>query len=66
VRDEETGLLVPPGDPDALAAAIMRLAADPRLRERLAAAGRAAAAERYSLDRSRADMAAVIAEVVAS
>lgn len=39
VRDGVTGLLVPPGDPNALAAALRRLAADSALRERLGAAG---------------------------
>jgi len=44
VLDDETGLLVGPGDRDALAAAIARLLADPDLRERMgeAAARRAA------------------------
>jgi glycosyltransferase involved in cell wall biosynthesis len=40
VIHEVTGLLVPPRDPATLAAAIRRLQADPRLAERLAAAGR--------------------------
>jgi glycosyltransferase involved in cell wall biosynthesis len=40
VLDDETGLLVPPGDPAALAAAISRLVADEPLRQRLGAAGR--------------------------
>jgi glycosyltransferase involved in cell wall biosynthesis len=38
VRDGENGLLVPPGDPPALAAAVSRFFSDPALRERLAAA----------------------------
>jgi glycosyltransferase involved in cell wall biosynthesis len=42
VRDGETGLVVPAGDPVALAAAIDRLLADPPLRARLGEAGRAA------------------------
>ncbi|MBM3658391.1 MAG: glycosyltransferase family 4 protein [Actinobacteria bacterium] len=39
-RDEETGLLVPPGDPSALAAAILRALGDADLRARIGAAGR--------------------------
>jgi glycosyltransferase involved in cell wall biosynthesis len=38
--DNVTALLVPPGDPGALAAAIIRALDDPRLRARLGAAGR--------------------------
>ncbi len=39
VVDGETGLLVPPGAPAPLAAALARLAADPALRARMGAAG---------------------------
>ena len=49
VLDGETGLLVPPADPAALAAAIMRMAGDAALRERLGAAGRAHCAARFSM-----------------
>ncbi len=42
VRDGETGLVIAPADPNALAAAIDRLLVDPDLRAQLGAAGRAA------------------------
>jgi len=48
---EETGVLVEPGDPEALAAAIESLIGDPVLRGRLAAAGARDARERFSLER---------------
>ncbi len=47
-RDNETGLLVPPDDPGALAAAIGRLLDDPGLRARLGAAGRERVLGRYT------------------
>jgi glycosyltransferase involved in cell wall biosynthesis len=45
----ETGLLVAPGDAQALAAAIDRLARDPELRLRLGAAGRRDVEQRFAL-----------------
>jgi glycogen(starch) synthase len=62
VRSEVTGLLVPPGDVDALAAALDRLAADPGLRARLSAGARARAAD-YAWPRLAARVAAVYARV---
>jgi glycosyltransferase involved in cell wall biosynthesis/SAM-dependent methyltransferase len=53
VRDGESGLLVPPDDPDALADALERVLADGGLRRRLAAGARPAAAE-FDLSRSTA------------
>jgi glycosyltransferase involved in cell wall biosynthesis len=47
-RDGETGLLVPPGDSQALAVALLRAFADPELRARVGAAGRARALERFT------------------
>jgi len=43
--------LPPAGDVDALADRLARLAADPELRERLGAAGRARVVPRYSVER---------------
>jgi len=48
VQHEKTGLLVPPGDASALAAAIERLARDPGLGARLGEAGRRDTGERFS------------------
>jgi len=51
VEHEVSALLVPPGDPRALAAAIERILADEALGRRLGAAAASAAKERFSLDR---------------
>lgn len=56
VTPEETGLLVPPDDPDALAEAANRLLADPGLASRLCNAARETAAQRFSLDRHLAEV----------
>jgi glycosyltransferase involved in cell wall biosynthesis len=49
ITHDVNGLLVPPGDAAALAAAIGRLAADPALATRLADAARRSVADRFSL-----------------
>jgi len=48
VVTEETGILVPPADPDALAVALGRLAGNPGLRARLGAGGRAHVQAHYT------------------
>jgi glycosyltransferase involved in cell wall biosynthesis len=50
VVDGETGLLVPPRDPEALAAAVLRLSGDPTWRQELARAGRKRVEAHFSLE----------------
>ena len=49
VEPGESGLLVPPRDPDALAEALGRLLRDPGLRDRMGRRGREIAVERFSI-----------------
>lgn len=53
VADGETGFLVPPRDPQALAAALERLVDDGELRRRLGAVGRVRAETRFGLNAFR-------------
>jgi glycosyltransferase involved in cell wall biosynthesis len=54
VKHEDTGLLVPERDTEALGSAVARLAGDPALRARLGTAGRALLASRFGWDRTAA------------
>ena len=51
VEEGVTGLLVPPGDAEPLAAAIVELAGDPEKAERMGAAGRTRALDRFLQER---------------
>jgi len=66
VRHEQTGLVVPACDAGALGAALTRLHADPALRARLGAAGRAAVAAGHSHAHWAAGMSRALAAVGAS
>jgi len=65
VTDGETGLLVPPRDPKALAAALQRLLDDAELSRRLGEAGRRRVEERFSLDAMNRRVLQIYDEVVA-
>jgi glycosyltransferase involved in cell wall biosynthesis len=49
-KDGQTGLLVPPGDPEALANAVSRIIDDPNLAARLGRSGRAHALRHFTFD----------------
>ncbi len=60
ITSGETGLLVPPRDPEALAAAMRRLLDDPRLRSAMGSSGRAFASARFDVPRVVRELEGVI------
>jgi glycosyltransferase involved in cell wall biosynthesis len=66
VADGETGLLVPPDDPTALAHALGRLLEDQALRARLGAAGQRAATERFAWPRIASAYLGALAEATSA
>jgi glycosyltransferase involved in cell wall biosynthesis len=63
VSDGESGLLVSPGDVEALANALESLLRDPQLRARLGAAGRRRVEEKFDVDRTAAQLLELIEAV---
>jgi len=59
IVEGDTGLLVPPQDPQALAQAMSRLLADPDYRRELGRRGRELVVERFSMDQMAAEIEAV-------
>jgi glycosyltransferase involved in cell wall biosynthesis len=51
VLDDNTGVLVPPGDVEALCGAVVNLCRDPQLRKRIGANARLLAERKYSWQR---------------
>jgi glycosyltransferase involved in cell wall biosynthesis len=64
--DEENGICIPPGDPEALANALETLAADRTLRDRMGAASFEKILTRYSWERSIGELEAYYEELVRS
>jgi glycosyltransferase involved in cell wall biosynthesis len=64
VADDETGILVPPNDPAALAQALDRLIVDPGLRARLGAAGPKRVSQRHLPEQMTDDYVALYREVL--
>jgi glycosyltransferase involved in cell wall biosynthesis len=65
VDDGVTGILVPPSDPHALAAAISMLLEDPAARERMGAAGWTRVRERFTMERMVEDTRRLYRELLA-
>jgi glycosyltransferase involved in cell wall biosynthesis len=59
VRHGQTGLLVPPGDPAALAAAVATLIADPAMRQEMGRRGRQECLRRFAITTTTAQVEAV-------
>ncbi len=66
VEDGGTGLLVPPGEPEALAAALRRLVEHEDLRRQMGAAGRERALRLFTADRMVGETRALYAALLAA
>ena len=63
IADGQTGLLVPAGDPEAMAEAVKRLIADPELADRVARTAETEAVRLFSVERYRREVAALVDRV---
>jgi glycosyltransferase involved in cell wall biosynthesis len=64
ISDDVNGLLVAPNDPEALAAALIRLHGDPQLTARLTSAARQTVRERFDGARLAEDLARLFEEAI--
>ncbi|MBU1616093.1 glycosyltransferase, partial [bacterium] len=63
VQDGVTGILVPPGDGEAMASGIRRLLQDPDLRERMGASGLKKIRQEFSFERMVEQMEEIYAQL---
>ena len=66
VREHSAGIVVPPEDPDAVAAAVAELAGDPQTARAMGARGRRAVEERYSWTARAVERLAMVERAVAA
>jgi len=64
IKDDVSGMLVPAGDAEAIAKAVLRLLEDADLRRRMGEAGKALVREKFSLDRMTDEVMGLYGEVV--
>ncbi len=64
VRDEETGILVPPRNPDAIANAVIRMAKDDRLRKQWGKNGRTRMFRQFDAERLTRDVESVYYQIL--
>ena len=55
VKNNETGIVIPPRDPEALAAAVMKYAGDPKMMREVGDAGRRAVESSYTAEKMCAE-----------
>jgi glycosyltransferase involved in cell wall biosynthesis len=66
IVDGENGILVPPQDPEALAGALLKVLGDPALARKMGTAGEALRREKFSIEATTRQVAALYEELVAT
>jgi glycosyltransferase involved in cell wall biosynthesis len=63
IQDGVTGILTPPGDPEALTEALLRISGEPGIMKKMGLAGRKRYEDRFTLKRSVAETVSVYEEL---